>query len=488
VKNLKDILYNVSVNEVYGSTDVLIKALSFDSRSVKKNDVFIAAKGTQIDGHKFIDSALKKGASVIICEELPPDRIDKRTYIVVENSQAALAHMAANYYDNPSNNLQLIGITGTNGKTTVASLLYDLFSKAGHKVGLLSTVRILIADKEFKATHTTPDSITINSYLAKMIKAGVSHCFMEVSSHGIHQKRTEGLVFKGAVFTNLTQDHLDYHNTFKEYRDVKKRFFDSLPKSAFALINTDDKNGEVMLQNTKAKKIRYALKNPADFKGKVLENSLEGLLLNVNNNELWSKLIGDFNAYNILAIYGVASLLGIDSFETLRLISSLESVKGRFQYVILPNRVTIIVDYAHTPDALSNVLSTVNSIRTGNEKLICVMGCGGDRDKDKRKKMGYIASKLSNLAIITSDNPRSEDPEEIIAQIELGIEPQDFKKVISITNRKQAIKAASKMAESGDIVVIAGKGHETYQEINGIRHDFDDYKIALKMFNNDINN
>ncbi|MFK5889096.1 MAG: UDP-N-acetylmuramoyl-L-alanyl-D-glutamate--2,6-diaminopimelate ligase, partial [Flavobacteriaceae bacterium] len=369
-----------------------------------------------------------------------------------------------------------------------ASLLYDLFSKAGHKVGLLSTVKILVADKEFKATHTTPDSLTINSYLAKMIKAGVTHCFMEVSSHGIHQKRTEGLTFKGAVFTNLTQDHLDYHNTFKEYRDVKKSFFDGLPKSAFALINTDDKNGEVMLQNTKAKKIRYALKNPADFKGKVLENSLEGLLLIVNNNELWSKLIGDFNAYNILAIYGVASLLGIDSFETLRLISSLESVKGRFQYVILPNRVTIIVDYAHTPDALSNVLSTVNSIRTGNEKLICVMGCGGDRDKDKRKKMGYIASKLSNLAIITSDNPRSEDPEEIIAQIELGIEPQDLKKVISITNRKQAIKAASKMAESGDIVVIAGKGHETYQEINGIRHDFDDYKIALKMFNNDINN
>ncbi len=488
MKNLKDILYNVSVNEVYGSTDTFVKSLKFDSRKVEKNDVFIAIIGTLVDGHKYIDKALKKGASVIICEILPPNRVETCTYIVVENSQAALANMAANYFDNPSNNLQLIGVTGTNGKTTVATLLHSLFTNAGYNVGLLSTVKILVANKAFKATHTTPDSLTINSYLAKMVKAGVTHCFMEVSSHGIHQKRTEGLDFKGAIFTNLTQDHLDYHHTFKEYRDVKKSFFDNLPKSAFALINTDDKNGEVMLQNTQAQKIRYALKNPADFKGKVLENSLEGLLLTVNGNELWTKLIGTFNAYNILAIYGAASLLGIDSFETLRLISNLESVRGRFQYVILPNRVTLIVDYAHTPDALSNVLSTVNSIRTGNEKLICVMGCGGDRDKDKRKKMGYIASKLSNLAILTSDNPRTEDPDEIIAQIELGIEAQDFKKVLSITNRKQAIKAASKMAEPGDIVVIAGKGHETYQEIKGIRHSFDDYKIALKMFNNDTEN
>jgi len=390
--------------------------------------------------------------------------------------------MAANYYDNPSNSMKLIGITGTNGKTTVASLLYDLFNKSAYKVGLISTVKILVADKEFKTTHTTPDSLTINNYLAKMLKAGVTHCFMEVSSHGIHQKRTEGLVFKGGVFTNLTQDHLDYHHTFKDYRDVKKAFFDALPKTAFALINGDDKNGEVMLQNTKAKTYRYALKNPADFKGKILENSLEGLLLTVNNNELWTRLIGTFNAYNILAIYGVASLLGMDSFETLRLISSLKSVRGRFQYVVLPNNITLIVDYAHTPDALSNVLSAVNSIRTGNEKLICVMGCGGDRDKDKRKKMGYIASKLSDLTIITSDNPRTEDPEAIITQIESGIEAQDLKKVLSITNRKQAIKAASKMANQGDIVLIAGKGHETYQEIKGIKHHFDDYKIALKIF------
>ncbi len=485
MKNLKDILYNVSVNAVYGSTDVPINAIAFDSRIITKNDIFVAIKGAKADGHNFIETALEKGATVIICEELPPQRIDNITYIVVENCHAALAHMASNYYDNPSDNLILVGITGTNGKTTVASLLYDLFNKSAYKVGLISTVKILVADKEFKTAHTTPDSLTINSYLAKMLKAGVTHCFMEVSSHGIHQKRTEGLVFKGGVFTNLTQDHLDYHHTFKDYRDVKKAFFDALPKTAFALINGDDKNGEVMLQNTKAKTYRYALKNPADFKGKILENSLEGLLLTVNNNELWTRLIGTFNAYNILAIYGVASLLGMDSFETLRLISSLKSVRGRFQYIVLPNNITLIVDYAHTPDALSNVLSAVNSIRTGNEKLICVMGCGGDRDKDKRKKMGYIASKLSDLTIITSDNPRTEDPEEIIAQIEQGIEPQDFKKVLSITNRKQAIKAASKMANQGDIVLIAGKGHETYQEIKGIKHHFDDYKIALKIFKSD---
>jgi UDP-N-acetylmuramoyl-L-alanyl-D-glutamate--2,6-diaminopimelate ligase len=485
VKNLKDILYNVSVNAVYGSTDIHINTIAFDSRSIAVNDVFIAIKGAKSDGHSFIETALEKGATVVICEELPSQRIDNITYIVVENCHAALAHMAANYYENPSNRLTLIGITGTNGKTTVASLLYDLFNKSAYKVGLISTVKILVADKEFKTTHTTPDSLTINEYLAKMLKAGVTHCFMEVSSHGIHQKRTEGLVFKGGVFTNLTQDHLDYHHTFKEYRDVKKAFFDGLPKTAFALINGDDKNGEVMLQNTKAKTYRYALKNPADFKGKILENSLEGLLLTVNNNELWTRLIGTFNAYNILAIYGVASLLGMDSFETLRLISSLKSVRGRFQYVVLPNNITLIVDYAHTPDALSNVLSAVNSIRTGNEKLICVMGCGGDRDKDKRKKMGYIASKLSDLTIITSDNPRTEDPELIITQIESGIEAQDLKKVLSITNRKQAIRAASKMANQGDIVLIAGKGHETYQEIKGIKHHFDDYKIALKIFKSD---
>ena len=487
MKNLKDILYNVSVNEVYGSTDVLINTINFDSRLIKLNDVFVAIIGVESDGHDYIEKAQKKGATVIICEVLPLNRVDGLTYVVVENTKSALAHMASNYFDNPSSKLQLVGVTGTNGKTTVASLANELFTRAGYKSGLISTVKILIANKTYKSTHTTPDSLTINSYLNKMVKAKVTHCFMEVSSHGIHQKRTEGLHFKGGVFTNLSQDHLDYHHTFKEYRDVKKLFFDTLPKTAFALINCDDKNGEVMVQNTKAKIYRYALKSPADFKGKILENSLEGLLFSINNNELWSQLIGTFNAYNLVAVYGIASLLELDKLDTLRIMSTLESVKGRFQCSVLDNKITLIIDYAHTPDALSNVLTTINSIRTGNEKLICVMGCGGDRDKDKRKKMGYIASKLSNLTIITSDNPRTENPEEIIAQIEAGVEPQDFKKIVSITNRKQAIKVASQLAQSGDIVIIAGKGHETYQEIKGVRHNFDDYKIALKMFNNDLN-
>lgn len=482
MKNLKDILYGVSVNEVYGSTDVLINNINNNSQLIKINDIFIAIKG-QIDGHIYIDSAIKNGAKVIICQDLPAIKVENISYIIVEDTKLALADMASNFYDNPSKKLKLIGITGTNGKTTVATLLYDLFTKLGYKVGLLSTVKIIVNQQEFKTENTTPDSLTINKFLAQMAEQGVSYCFMEVSSHGIHQKRTKGLDFKGGVFTNLTQDHLDYHLTFNAYRDVKKEFFDTLPKTAFALINADDKNGEVMLQNCKANTYRYALNTLADFKGKILENSLDGLLLQINKNEVWVKLIGTFNAYNILAIYGTALLLGVEEFEALKIISSLESVKGRFQFVLTDSKVSIIVDYAHTPDALKNVLSTLNTIRSGNEKLICVMGCGGDRDKDKRKKMGYIASKLSNLTIITSDNPRSEDPEEIISQIESGVEPNDLKKIISIANREQAIKTASQLAQPGDIVLIAGKGHETYQEIKGIKHDFDDYKIALQMFN-----
>jgi len=488
VKNLKDILYNVSVNEVYGSTDVHINNIVFNSKIIKLNDVFIAINGQLTDGHKYIDLAIKSGAIAIICENIPINRINNITYIVVADTKSALADMAANFYNNPSKKLQLIGITGTNGKTTVASLLYDLFKKANNKVGLLSTVKILVDDKVYKTDNTTPNSLIINKYLAQMVNTGVVYCFMEVSSHGIHQKRTHGLEFKGGVFTNLTQDHLDYHKTFKDYRDVKKKFFDNLPKTAFALINSDDKNAEVMLQNCKAKSYRYALKSMADFKGKIIENSLDGLLLKINNNELWVKLIGTFNAYNILAIYGTALLLGIEKFEALTIISSLESVRGRFQYVLTENKINLIVDYAHTPDAIKNVLSTLNSIRSGNEKLICVMGCGGDRDTSKRKKMGYIASKLSNLTIITSDNPRTEDPEEIITQIESGVEPQDLKKTLSITNRAQAIKVASQLAQSGDIVLIAGKGHETYQEINGVKSDFDDYKIAIQLFNSTKNN
>jgi UDP-N-acetylmuramoyl-L-alanyl-D-glutamate--2,6-diaminopimelate ligase len=484
--NLRDLIYGVTLEAVVGNTGIMVSQLHFDSRKVSLNDCFVAIKGTLSDGHDYIEKAVNQGALAVVCEKLPETIINGVTYIQVDDSQKALAIMAANYFGKPSDRLKLIGITGTNGKTTVATLLYELFRKAGYATGLISTVKIMINDEEFEATHTTPDSLTLNSYLNKMFIEGVDYCFMEVSSHGIHQKRTEALTFAGGVFTNLTQDHLDYHNTFAEYRDVKKLFFDKLPKSAFALVNEDDKNGLVMVQNTKAKKYTYALKTQADFKVQVLENQFSGLLLKINNNELWSKLIGNFNAYNLLAIYGVATILELDELEVLRIISELESVAGRFQYQISEKNITAIVDYAHTPDALKNVLETINSIRTGNETLITVVGCGGNRDKGKRPKMGHIASVLSNKVIFTSDNPRNEDPEAIIADIEKGVEPQNFKKTMTITDRKQAIKTACQLAEKNDIILIAGKGHEAYQEIKGERFDFDDFKIVndfLKQLN-----
>ena len=478
---LKDILYKVTINKVVGSTSVEIHDIHFDSRRIEEKDVFVAIRGSVVDGHNFIEKAIKRGAVAIICESIPENFASGITYIEVDNANKALAFMAANYYNNPSENLKLIGVTGTNGKTTVATLLYSLFKKAGYKVGLLSTVKILVDDVEYKATHTTPDSLTINNYLAKMSTVGVEYCFMEVSSHGIHQYRTEGLRFEGGIFTNLSHDHLDYHKTFAEYRDVKKRFFDSLSEKAFALVNIDDKNGLVMLQNTKARKFTYALKSYADYRAQILENQFSGLLLKVNDVEVWTKLIGNFNAYNLLAIYATADLLGLDQQEVLRLLSELESVNGRFQYLISNESITAIVDYAHTPDALKNVLETINSIRTNNEELITVVGCGGDRDKTKRPKMGHIASELSTKVIFTSDNPRSEKPEAIIEDIEKGVEPQNFKKVLSITDRKQAIKTACQMAKPDDIILIAGKGHETYQEINGERFDFDDFKIVREF-------
>ncbi|MCD2257676.1 UDP-N-acetylmuramoyl-L-alanyl-D-glutamate--2,6-diaminopimelate ligase [Psychroserpens luteolus] len=481
MSQLKDILYKVTINAVVGSTSIAVNALHFDSRQVSKGDVFIAIKGTVVDGHQFIDTAVEKGAIAIICEVLPADLKDGITYVEVESASQALAFMAANFYGNPSENLRLVGVTGTNGKTTIVTLLYQLFKKAGYKVGLLSTVKIMVDNVEYKATHTTPDSLTINKYLKLMNDEGVEFCFMEVSSHGIHQNRTEGLYFEGGIFTNLSHDHLDYHDTFAEYRDVKKSFFDHLPKTAFALVNIDDKNGLVMLQNTEAKTHTYALKTYADYKAQVLENEFSGLLLKLNDSELWTKLIGSFNAYNITAIYGAAELLGLEKVEILRLISELESVSGRFQYLISDEKVTAIVDYAHTPDALKNVLETINSIRTNNEELITVVGCGGDRDKTKRPKMGHIASALSTKVIFTSDNPRSEVPEVIIEDIEKGVEPQNFKKTMSIVDRKQAIKTACQLAHSNDIILIAGKGHETYQEINGKRTDFDDYKIVKEF-------
>lgn len=478
---LKNILYKVAIDAVKGSTEIAVNNIDFDSRKIEENDVFIAIRGTVADGHEFIETAINKGATAIICDTFPENIVAGVTYVQVKDTNRALAFMASNFYGNPSSNLKLVGITGTNGKTTIASLLFQLFKKAGYKVGLLSTVKNVVDDAEYKSMLTTSDSITINKFLKQMNDAGVEYCFMEVSSHGIAQKRTEGLQFAGGVFTNLSHDHLDYHKTFAEYRDVKKIFFDQLPKSTFALVNSDDKNGPVMLQNTGAKKLTYALKSYADYRAQILENQLSGLLLKVNEQEVWVRLIGTFNAYNLLAIYGTAIELGLDNLEVLRLLSELESVSGRFQFIVSKDNITAVVDYAHTPDALENVLKTIEDIRTKNEQLITIVGCGGDRDKTKRPIMANIASTLSDKAILTSDNPRTENPETIIEDMEKGVEPQNYKKTLAILDRKQAIKTACQLAQPNDIILIAGKGHETYQEINGVRHDFDDMKIVKEL-------
>ncbi|GGG95620.1 UDP-N-acetylmuramoyl-L-alanyl-D-glutamate--2,6-diaminopimelate ligase [Polaribacter pacificus] len=477
MKNLKDILYKIPLEEVLGTTDRNIHQVVFDSRKVVQDDLFVAIKGTLSDGHLFIEKAIDLGATAVVCEELPKEINPKISYIQVKDSHSALAVLASNYYENPSSKLQLIGVTGTNGKTTIATLLYQLFQKAGYKVGLLSTVKVLVDDKAYKTTHTTPDSMTINGYLDQMVQTGVRYCFMEVSSHGIDQKRTHGLQFFGGIFTNLSHDHLDYHKTFLAYRDVKKAFFDELPSTAFALVNLDDKNGAVMLQNTKAIKKTYALKTIADFKAKILEKSMSGSLLSIGGTEVWTRLIGTFNVYNLLAIVGAAELCGLEKMEVLRLLSELESVSGRFQYLI-KNDVTAIVDYAHTPDALKNVLETIGGIRTGKEQVFTVVGCGGDRDKTKRPKMALIASQLSDQVILTSDNPRTEDPQVILNEMERGVSEDLLFKTLSILDRKQAIKTACKLAKKGDIILIAGKGHENYQEINGERLHFDDFEIV----------
>jgi UDP-N-acetylmuramoyl-L-alanyl-D-glutamate--2,6-diaminopimelate ligase len=478
---LKDMLKGVAVCNTHGSQEVELSAVVFDSRKVVSKALFVAQKGVSFDGHLFIEKAISLGASVIVCQTFPNELHDAVTYVEVENSNVALAKIAANYFDNPSSKLKLIGVTGTNGKTTVATLMYNLFQKAGYKAGLLSTVKIKVGTDTYKATHTTPDSVAINTYLAKMVDEKVTHCFMEVSSHGIHQSRTEALAFDGGVFTNLTHDHLDYHNTFLEYRNVKKKFFDQLPKEAFVLVNIDDKNGEVMLQNTAAEKASYALKTMADFKVKILEKGLSGMLLNVNQNEIWCRLIGDFNAYNLAAVYGSASLLGMPSEKVLCGMSALQSVDGRFQYEVSNGGIVSIVDYAHTPDALKNVLETIITLRLGKEKIITVMGCGGDRDKTKRSKMGHIAAALSDQVIFTSDNPRFENPQIIINEIEEGVQANDRKKTLAIVDRKQAIKTAIRFAEKGDIVLIAGKGHETYQDVEGVKIDFDDKEVLSNV-------
>ena len=483
MKLLKDILYKVSVNTIYGDTNLEISQIDFDSRAVKEGSLFVAQKGVSVDGHLFIDKAIQLGATSVICEVLPEKKQDNITFIQVDDSNTSLAIIASNFYDNPSSKLKLIGVTGTNGKTTIASLLYQLYKKAGFKVGLLSTVQILVDTIVYESTHTTPDSVTINNYLNQMVIQGVTHCFMEVSSHGIHQKRTAGLDFSGGIFTNLSHDHLDYHNSFASYRDVKKTFFDSLPKTAFAITNLDDKNGAVMLQNTKAKKRTYALKTLADYKAKIIEKSFSGTLLSINGIEVWTKLIGNFNAYNLVAIIGAAYELGMDKLEALTIVSQLESVNGRFEHFVSDSGVIAIIDYAHTPDALKNVLETINDIKTDNEKLITVVGCGGNRDKTKRPKMAHIASQLSTQSIFTSDNPRTENPETILEEMEVGVSEENLIKVITISDRRQAIKTACKFSEAGDILLIAGKGHENYQEINGEQFYFDDLVEVKKYFN-----
>lgn len=480
-KVIRDIVYGISLQKVVGSMDATVESLTLDSRKAVAGSLFFAVSGTRFDGHDFIPVVIEQGCKVIVAEK-EVAVAEGITLIVTDNSHKAAGIVASNFYGEPSKQLKLVGVTGTNGKTTTTTLLYNLFSKLGYKTGLLSTVVNKIGEETIPSTHTTPDPIALNALLAKMVEENCEYCFMEVSSHAIHQYRIAGLEFAGGVFTNITHDHLDYHNTFKEYLNVKKKFFDDLPASAFALTNVDDKNGSVMVQNTRAKISTYAMKSPADYKVKVLENQFSGLVLNINGKEVWSRLVGDFNAYNLLTAFAVSTLLGEDEDEVLTVLSALESVEGRFQYFISENGVVAIIDYAHTPDALENVLKTIANIRTKNETLYTIIGCGGDRDKTKRPEMAKIACELSDKVILTSDNPRSEDPNQIIEEMNAGVPGHHFKKTLSVTDRKQAIKTAISMAEKGDIILIAGKGHEKYQEINGVKHDFDDRQIAYELF------
>lgn len=483
MKLLKDILYKARIEDVIGSTHLAVEKICFDSRAADNMSAFIAIRGTQTDGHLFINKAIELGCRIVVCEEFPDDIKPGVTYVRVSNTQDALGVLAGNLYDNPSEKIELIGVTGTNGKTTVVTLLHQLFRALGYKVGMLSTVVNLIGNRELKATHTTPDPVQLNALLAQMVEDGCQYCFMEVSSHAVHQQRIKGLKFKGGLFTNITRDHLDYHKTFDEYIKAKKAFFDGLGSQAFSLVNLDDTHAEIMVQNTKSKSYTFALRRDADFKAKILENHFQGLNLVIDDKDVWTKLIGRFNAYNILAAYSTALLLGQDRMEVLTMISNLNPPNGRFQYIRTETGITGIVDYAHTPDALRNVLSTISEIRGGHEKVITVIGCGGDRDKGKRPMMAEIACKNSDRVILTSDNPRSEDPAVIIKDMEAGVEKVDVKKTLSIVDRREAIKAAASIASPGDIILIAGKGHETYQEIKGERFDFDDLKTLTEMLN-----
>lgn len=483
LKLLSDILYKTRLEEIIGSTNVAISSVTFDSRKVKKDSLFIATRGTASDGHHYIEVAIENGAVAVVCEDLPETLNENITYVKVLDSSASLGYIACNFYDNPSEKLKLVGITGTNGKTTTVTLLFNLFRGLGYNVGLLSTVENKINTTVIPSTHTTPDALALNELLAKMVEAGCQFAFMEVSSHAIVQHRITGLKFTGAAFSNITHDHLDYHKTFEEYIRAKKMFFDNLQDDAFALTNKDDRNGSVMLQNTKAKKYSYGLKSVADFKCRVVENHLNGLLLSIDNQEVWVKLIGSFNAYNVLVVYSIALLLKQDKVQVLTTLSNLNSVEGRFQYIKSKNGIVAIVDYAHTPDALKNVLETIKDIRTGNEQVITLVGCGGDRDSAKRPIMAQIACEYSNKVILTSDNPRSEDPEDILNQMQAGISPVEMKKTLRISDRKEAIRTAVAFAKEGDIILIAGKGHEKYQEIKGVKHPFDDFEIVKENFN-----
>jgi len=481
MKTLSSILQQTSFELTQGDLAMEISSLTFDSRNATVGSVFSAITGTLNDGHQFVQSAYELGCRAFVVEQnvsLPTDA----TIIKVPKTDLALADLACAFYGHPSKELTLIGITGTNGKTTTTTLLHDLFTSLGYSAGLISTVVNKIGTQSISSTHTTPDPIRLNSLLRNMVEQGCSHCFMEVSSHAIHQQRIHGLSYKGAVFTNITHDHLDYHKTFAEYIRVKKQFFDELNSESFALINGDDRNGQVMLQNTKAEKSSFALKTPADFKGKVLENEISGLTLTINQIELCSRLVGEFNAYNLLAVYGVGTLLGLDSMDVLKGMSNLSSVEGRFQYVRSEGGITAIIDYAHTPDALENVLNTISAIRKEGQKVIAVVGCGGDRDREKRPVMAQIAARKSQQVILTSDNPRTEDPMQILKDMEAGLN-DEVQHALTIADRAQAIKTAIMLAQPGDILLIAGKGHEKYQEINGVKHDFDDFQLTEEFFN-----
>lgn len=474
-------MYKVSLTASLGNMEAEVKGLTFDSRKVAPGFVFIAVPGTLSDGHDFIQKAIDSGAQAIVCERLPATVKENITYVTVKSSAQALGIMASNYYGNPSERLRLVGVTGTNGKTTTVTLLYQLFSALGYNVGLISTVENRIIDEPVPATHTTPDPIQLNELLKKMVTAGCTHAFMEVSSHAVDQERIAGLKFAGAMFTNITHDHLDYHKTFENYIKAKKKFFDELNNDAFALVNADDKRGMVMMQNTKGSKHTFGLKKMVDYKGKIITNSLDGLEVDVNGKIVWFKMIGDFNAYNLLGVYGAAVLLGEESDEVLLHLSALTGAPGRFERVLPGSKITAIVDYAHTPDALKNVLETIGLFRTGNEQVITVVGCGGNRDKTKRPLMASIACKLSDKVVLTSDNPRDEDPMEIIRDMQAGILPTEVKKTLVLADREEAIKTACMMARENDIVLVAGKGHETYQEIKGVKYPFDDRKVMERM-------